>query len=118
MVISLDGIFVTGPTQGEHLAALEKVLSRLEKGGLRVQKSRCILMSPEEIYLGQKTMLRDALHQVAAKIEAVQAAPTPTKMTELKSYLELLSYYVKFLPNLSSTFAPLYQLLKVTTRWK
>ena len=41
-------------------------------------------------------MLRDALHQVAEKIEAVQAAPTPTKVTELKSYLGLLSYYVKF----------------------
>ena len=56
MVISLDDIFVTGPTQGEHLAALEKVLSRLEKDGFRVQKSKCILMSPEEIYVfGAKT---------------------------------------------------------------
>jgi len=29
-----------------------------------------------------------------------------------------LSYYGKFLPNLSSTLAPLYKLLKTTIKWK
>ena len=73
-VISLDDIFVTRPAQKEHLAALEKVLSRLEKAGLRVQKSKCIFMSPKVIYLGQK-INAEGLHPVAEKIQAVQAAP-------------------------------------------
>ena len=40
---------------------------------------------------------------------AIHWAPTPKNITELKSYLELLMYYGKFLPNLST---PLYKLLR------
>ena len=33
-------------------------------------------------------------------------------MPEMKSYLGLLTYYAKFLPNLSTELAPLYRLLR------
>ena len=39
-------------------------------------------------------------------------------MSELKSYLGLLTYYAKFLPNLSTVLAPLYKLLKTEEQWK
>ena len=39
-------------------------------------------------------------------------------MTELKSFLGLLSYYSKFLPNMSTTLSPLYALLQTNRRWK
>ena len=39
-------------------------------------------------------------------------------MTQLKSYLGLLSYYGKFLPNLSTLLAPLRQLLGKDVLWK
>ena len=39
-------------------------------------------------------------------------------VTELKLLLGLLTCYSKFLPNLSTVLAPLYQLLKVTGRWQ
>ena len=54
------------------------------------------------------------------KIKAVEDAPTPTNVMELKSYLGLLTYYGKFLPNLATRLAPLYKLLgkKTTWRWR
>ena len=52
------------------------------------------------------------------KVEAVVKAPTPRNLKELKSFLGLLSYYSKFLPNLSSVLAPLYRLLRKEARWK
>ena len=39
-------------------------------------------------------------------------------MTELKSYLGLLTYYGKFLSNLSTRLAPLYKLLSKKEPWK
>ena len=42
----------------------------------------------------------------------------PLKMSELKSYLGLLTYYGKFLPNLSTHLAPPYQFLRHNTKWK
>ena len=39
-------------------------------------------------------------------------------MHQLKSYLGLLTYYGKFLPNLSTHLAPLYELLRQKVEWK
>ena len=39
-------------------------------------------------------------------------------MQQLRSFLGLLHYYGKFLPNLSSLLHPLNQLLKANARWK
>ena len=57
----------------------------------------------------------EGLHPIADKVEAVQKAPPPKNVSELKSYLGLLSYYGKFLPQLASTLAPLCALLRAST---
>ena len=51
-------------------------------------------------------------------MKAIQNAPTPKCITELKSYLGFLTYYGIFLPNLSTHLAPLYELLQQNTKWK
>ena len=57
------------------------------------------------------------LRPLPEKIRAVQEAPTPTNVTELKAYLGLI-YYGKFLPNLSTHFASLYQLMNKDVLWE
>ena len=51
-------------------------------------------------------------------MEALHEFPSPQNVAALKSYLGLLSYYSRFLPNLSTTLAPLYLLLKDGVRWQ
>ena len=58
------------------------------------------------------------LNGVTPKIQAVKEAPSPTNITQLKAYLGLLSYYSRFLPNLSKVLFPLYRLLKKNTPWR
>ena len=58
------------------------------------------------------------LHPTKAKVKAITEAPAPRNVTELCSFLGLINYYGKFLPNLSSTLAPLYQLLQQNTQWQ
>ena len=67
-------------------------LSRLSEAGLQLQKSKCKFMVPEVQYLGHKI---DAagLHPLPEKVKAIHAAPTPTDVIQLKSYLGLISYY-------------------------
>ena len=110
IVVCFDDILITGSTE-EHLKALEVVLSHLEKAGLRVKRRKCKFMRTSVDYLGYRI---DAagLHPLEDKVEAIRGAPMPKAVTELKSYIELLSYYGKFLPNLSSTLYLLYQLLQ------
>ena len=55
------------------------------------------------MYLGHQ-IDSEGLQPVAEKVEAVQEVPAPKNATELKSYLGLLTYYSRFLPNLSKAF--------------
>ena len=72
---------------------------------------------PSVSYLGHQ-IDESGLHPLPHKVKAIREAPTPNNITELKSYLGLLTYYGKFLPNLSTHLAPLYQLLKHDSAWK
>ena len=52
------------------------------------------------------------------KVKAIQDAPRPKNVAELKSYLGLLTYYGKFMLSLSTHLALLYYLLKSNIKWK
>ena len=67
-------------------------------------------------YLGYR-IDANGLHPVHEKMKAIQDAPEPRNVTELKSYLGLLSYYSRFLLNMSSNLAPLNQLLHKQAEW-
>ena len=51
------------------------------------------------------------------KLRAIREAPKPHTVTQLKSFLGLLSYYSKFIPNLALTLPPLYLLLQKNQKW-
>ena len=44
VVVYLDDILITEATEEKHLQVLDEVLSRLDKAGLRVKRSKCELM--------------------------------------------------------------------------
>ena len=69
------------------------------------------------MYLGHQIDAQ-GLHPVEEKVKALQEVPIPRNVTELKSFLGMLSYYSKFLPNLSSELAPLYKLLRQSVPWQ
>ena len=73
-------------------------------------------MLQEVDYLGYK-LSREGLKPSTEKIKALRQAPTPKDVTQLKSFLGLVNYYSRFLPNLSTTLAPLYELLHKETKW-
>ena len=45
----------------------------------------------------------EGFHPVEAKVKAIKEAPTLTNPSELKSFLGMLNFYGKFMPDLSST---------------
>ena len=59
----------------------------------------------------------DGFHPVEAKVNATKDAPAPTNVTEWKSFLGMINFYGKFLPNLASTLEPLHKLLRKGTHW-
>ena len=62
-------------------------------------------------------ILAAGLQPTASNVDAIQKAPAPTDVSQLKSFLGLINYYGKFLPNLSSVLSPLYRLLQKDSQW-
>ena len=108
--VYIDDILVTGPSEAEHLDTLAQVLSRLEVAGMRLKREKCAFLLPSVSHV-------ISVHGLHTKEGKVRAIVEPRNVGELRSFLEMVNYYGKFLPDLATTLAPLYQLLRKRTYW-
>ena len=100
-----------GTTEEEHIQNLDAVLTRLETAGMRLKRNKCAFLLTGVQFLGHRISAQ-GLQPTDEKITAINNAPVPNNISQLKSFLGLINYYCKFLPNLSNTMAPLYRLLQ------
>ena len=117
VICYLDDILVTGVDDADHRKNLASVFERLQQHGFRLKHEKCAFMQESVEYLGHK-INAEGLHVLPSKVDAIVNAPEPRNIQELRSFLGLLNYYGKFLPNLSSTVHPLNELLQQSKRWK
>ncbi len=117
LTVYIDDILITGSTEEEHLQNLSEVLTKLEKAGLKLNQNKCKYLAPSVTYLGHR-IDQFGLHPIAEKVVAIQEAPEPRNVSELKAYLGLITYYSKFLPNMATVLALLYNLLHKNVNWR
>lgn len=110
VAVYLDDILVTGRTEEEHVKNLDQVLKRMTEAGLRLKRSKCMFQAPSVTYLGHRISAH-GLSPVEEKVRAIKEAPSPKNVTELRSFLGLVNYYGKFLPDLSALPAAAHRLL-------
>ena len=113
--VYINNILVAGKTYQEHINSLVKVLAQLSEAGLHLKKEKCFT-TPSVTYLGY-CIDKDGIHPTMEKVKAINKAPQPQNVTQLKAYLGLLSYYNRFLPHLPTVLTPLYKLLYKGVKW-
>ena len=112
----IDDIIITGKTDEEHLARLEEVLKRLLWYGLHIRRSKCRFLQPHVIFLGHR-IYAEGIHPTDEKLKAIMQAPAPENVQELRSFLSLINYYGKFIPNAATILVPLNELLRKDVKW-
>jgi hypothetical protein len=85
--------------------------------GLKLKRGKCEFMLPEVIYLGFH-ISKAGIAPVAEKVKAMQQAPAPRNVSEVKAYLGALNYYNHHLPNISTILEPIHKLLKKDKPWQ
>ncbi|CAH8497738.1 unnamed protein product [Dicrocoelium dendriticum] len=110
-VAYMDDICVFGRSQEEHDARLHKVLQRLSDLNLRLKAEKCLFNAPELQFLGH-VISRSGILPSDENIRAISEAPTPKNLTELKSFLGMCSYNLRYLPDFATVADPLRQLTK------
>ena len=116
VICYIDDILVISSNVEEHLQRLEEVLKRLKSHGLRVKRNKCVFCQSSVEYLGH-LIDAEGLHALPSKVAAILQAPEPQNIQQLRSFLGLINYYSKFVPNLSTVLHPLNNLLKHDVKW-
>lgn len=113
----LDDILISGANEAEHLERLRLVLAKLQAAGLKLSIEKCTIGVSSVTYLGYM-IDKEGIHPTKEKVQAIADAPAPTNVSQLRSFLGLLNFYRRFLPQASTMLEPLNRLLQSKTPWK
>ena len=116
VVVYLDDVLVGSHSEQEHWKVLEAIFCRLEAAGLRVREGKCAFFQSSVEYLGHH-MSKEGIRPTTDKVKAIVDAPRPATVSELKSFLGLVTYYSRFIAQRADVLSPLYDLLKAGVDW-
>lgn len=106
-----DDIIVHGETVEQHNERLEAVLSRLQERGLTLNYEKCQFNMTHIEFMGV-VLSKHGLETSQSKVEAVLEAREPKNMSEVKSFLGLVNFSARFIPNLATIAEPLRKLTR------
>nr|XP_049701809.1 uncharacterized protein LOC126055664 [Helicoverpa armigera] len=109
--VYLDDIVIYSHDLSSHCEKLVKIFDRLRKHNLKLQPDKCEFFRKEVGYLGH-TISDKGVSPNPDKVKAVSQFPVPKCPKDVKSFLGLVSYYRRFIPDFSKTAKPLTTLLK------
>nr|VZI42878.1 unnamed protein product [Spirometra erinaceieuropaei] len=112
----LDDIIIVGRSPAELQDRVCAVLECVQEYGFRLRADKCPFFLDSIKYLG---FVFDAngRHPDPENIRAIQRMPAPKNVSQLRSFLGLISYYSAFLPSLHDVRAPLNRLLQKDAPW-
>ena len=113
----LDDVLITANSEREGLDRLDKVLSIFESNGLKVKNEKCKFMVKEVEYLGV-ILGASGIKPDPKKLQPIIDAPPPNNVKDLRSFLGAVTFYSKFLKNLSNVSSCLNALLKKDCKWE
>ena len=108
-VVYLDDIIIFSKTLEEHQRHLDSVLAALDVHHYSCSPKKCTFGLSSVPYLGH-IVSADGLSPDPAKISIISEWPAPTNLTELRSFIGLIQYCRRFIPNLSKILVPLTKL--------
>ena len=107
----LDDIIVHASTQEEHDKRLENVLSVLQNKGITLNREKCMFNLPKLEFMG--VVLSDCgVGPSDTKVNDVLNAREPSNASEVRSFLGLVQYSARFIPDLATISAPLRNLIR------
>ncbi|KAE9037565.1 hypothetical protein PR003_g6452 [Phytophthora rubi] len=87
------------------------VLERLSNAGLSLKAKKYSFATEQQEYLGHK-LDEKRVRPMASLVESVVNFPVPKNTVDIKSFVHMVGYYRRFVPNFTEKAAPLTRLLR------
>ncbi|KAF4411871.1 Transposon Tf2-6 polyprotein [Colletotrichum fructicola] len=107
-----DILIFTDGTLHDHRQKVLKVLQKLQEAGLQLDVDKCEFEQKRVKYLGYIVDVDSGISVDPDKIEAIEHWETPTTIRGVRGFLGFANYYRDFIPDFSTTAAPLTYLTK------
>lgn len=109
VICFIDDLLIGGETLEECIVNVRKCLERLEEYNVKVKWEKCKFFKKSVTYLGH-VISGEGIRPNPEKVKAIVEAPRLENLTQLRSYLGLINYYGRFIPNLAHEIIELYKL--------
>ena len=96
--VYIDDILIASENETQHLEDLCRVFQTLERHGMVVNRSKCVLGQSSLEFLGY-TVNASGIAPLAERVKAIRAVTEPTTVKEVQSFLGMINYYRRFIPN-------------------
>jgi hypothetical protein len=118
VLVFMDDILVYSKTLEEHHDHLQQVFQLLQDNRFHLTKSKYTFAQPSLEYVGH-VISANGVAIEPAKVTTVQQGHIPTNVKQLRVFLGLTGYYIRFIRHYGLLSKPLTQLLKkgVTFQW-
>ncbi|XP_055614705.1 uncharacterized protein LOC129761032 [Uranotaenia lowii] len=110
-VVFIDDIVVWGATETEHDDAVKTTLAALTNKGIALNVNKCRFKQREIDFLGHK-LSGIGVAPADSKVKSILQCRPPQTKEELRSFLGLVTYVAKFIPDLAKVSHSIRQLLK------
>jgi hypothetical protein len=115
--IYIDDIVIFSNTIEDHLRHLRIFFDKLREHKIYLKRSKCSFLKQQVKFLGH-IVSAEGINPDPDKVSVIKAWKEPTNVKELQSFLGLMNYYRKFIPNFAAISVPLTNLLKNDVVWK
>jgi hypothetical protein len=117
VLVFFNDILVFSRSWSEHLQHVKQVFQALCDHKLALKRSKCSFGMNTMMYLGH-IISESGVAMDPAKVETVEAWPSPWSLRALRGFLGLTGYYRKFITGYGTVAAPLTTLIKQEVfRW-
>ena len=117
VVVYFDDILIYSRSLEEHVTHLRLVLSVLKEEKLFANLDKCTFCTEKVVFLGFVVSTK-GVEMDEEKVKAIQEWPTPTTISQVRSFHGLASFYRRFVRDFSNIAAPLTKVIKKNESFK
>lgn len=107
----LDDVIVFGSDFNTAIENLRSVFTQFRLANLKLKPKKCVLFQSKVTFLGH-VVSHEGIQCDPNKTKSIEHWPCPVSRTEVRSFLGLVGYYRRFVPNFSEIASPLTRLTR------